>query len=178
MSTNPNELPELSYAGVQSFMKSDVVAPDDLAPGVDVGAVGVPYDGAVSRQPGARHGPAAMRSESGWYAYLAGEKGGLYNVDTERVVDYGGVTIRDSPAWTLHLLGCTDVTVTGIDLPTVHSPDLCRAEVALDGPVDRFSDGDRVVIGPTPAAELRLYGTIADISPGTITVDVDWMRAN
>ena len=69
-----------------------------------------------------------------------------------------------------------DVTVTGIDLPTVHSPDLCHAEVGLDGSADRFSEGDTVAIGPTPVAGLQMDGTIADTSPGTITIEVDWMR--
>jgi len=69
-------------------------------------------------------------------------------------------------------------TVTEIDLATVHSPDLCRATVTLDGPVGEFSTDDRVAVGPTPAAALRLAGTVADVAPaaGELTLDVRRMR--
>jgi predicted transcriptional regulator len=70
------------------------------------------------------------------------------------------------------------VNVTGIDFTTIHSPDLCRAEVALDGPVDVISVGDCVTVGPTPSAELRLSGTVESVVPNesTITLDVDTMH--
>jgi len=55
----------------------------------------VPFDGAVSRQPGARFGPAAIREASAWYAYLGGYKGGVLNVETGQTVDYGDIEIRD-----------------------------------------------------------------------------------
>lgn len=89
------ELPELSFAGVQTFLKADHVAVDDLDDSVDVGVIGVPFDGAVSRQPGARFGPAAIREASAWYAYLGGYKGGVLNVETGAAVDYGDLAIRD-----------------------------------------------------------------------------------
>ena len=92
--TDP-ELPELSYAGIPTFLKAPQASFDDLDSAVDVGVLGVPFDGAVSRQPGARHGPSGIREASGWYAYLGGYKGGLLNVETGREVDYAGMTIRD-----------------------------------------------------------------------------------
>lgn len=88
-------LPELSFAGIQSFLKADVCPPADLTDDIDVGVVGVPFDGAVSRQPGARFGPEAIRKASTWYAYLGGYKGGLLNVETDRTVDYDDLSIRD-----------------------------------------------------------------------------------
>lgn len=88
-------LPELSYAGVQRFLKAKEAPPEDLTDEIDVGIVGVPFDGAVSRQPGARYGPAAIREASGWYAYLGGYKNGLVNVETDRRVSYSDVVIRD-----------------------------------------------------------------------------------
>jgi len=71
-----------------------------------------------------------------------------------------------------------DVTVTEIDFVTVHNPDLCRAEIVLDGPLYRVSEGDRMAVGPTPSVELRLSGTVTDVEPGegAITLDVGRMR--
>ena len=71
-----------------------------------------------------------------------------------------------------------DSTVTEIDFVTVHSPDLCRAEVALGGPLPHVSEGDSLAVGPTPSVELRLSGTVAAVAPreGTITLEVREMR--
>lgn len=96
MSTNPwEDIPEPSYAGIQTFMRVDQVTPDtDEAS--DIGIVGVPFDGAVSRLPGARFGPSGIRKTSGVYAYYTGTKGdGLTNIDTNRAVDYTDIDIRD-----------------------------------------------------------------------------------
>jgi predicted transcriptional regulator len=71
-----------------------------------------------------------------------------------------------------------DITVTEIDFVTVHNPDLCRAEVSLNGPLYHVSEGDRLAVGPTPSVELRLSGTVAAVTPreDTITLDVRRMR--
>jgi len=89
------DLPELSFAGVQTFLKAEQATVEDIDDGADVGVLGVPFDGAVSRQPGARFGPAAIREASAWYAYLGGYKGGVLNVETGQTVDYGDIEIRD-----------------------------------------------------------------------------------
>ena len=52
------------------------------------------------------------------------------------------------------------VNVEEIDLATVHHPDLCRAAVTFRGSVRRFSESDRVTVGPTPSTGLRLSGTV------------------
>ena len=91
----PDELPELSFAGIKTFLKADQAHPSDLGDEVDVGVVGVPFDGAVSREPGARHGPEALRAASAWYAYLAGYKGEIVNLATDRAVDYEDVNLVD-----------------------------------------------------------------------------------
>ena len=57
------ELPR--YAGVASFMRLPVVGPDHPRRGdVEIGLVGLPYDGGTSMRPGARHGPRALRDAS------------------------------------------------------------------------------------------------------------------
>ena len=46
------------YTGVPTFMRAPLV--DDAAD-LDIAMIGVPYDGAVSNRPGARHGPREIR---------------------------------------------------------------------------------------------------------------------
>ena len=50
------------YAGIASFMRLPVV---ESAAGLDVALAGVPYDGGTTNRPGARHGPRAIREQSG-----------------------------------------------------------------------------------------------------------------
>lgn len=57
------ELPR--FAGLATFMRLPYVAPDHpRLPEVEIGIVGLPFDGAVSNRPGARHGPRALRDAS------------------------------------------------------------------------------------------------------------------
>ena len=57
------ELPR--FAGVASFMRLPIVPPDhERAADVDIGLVGLPWDGGTSNRPGARHGPRAVRDAS------------------------------------------------------------------------------------------------------------------
>lgn len=53
-----------------------------------------------------------------------------------------------------------EVNVEEIDLSSVANPELCRAELVIRGSVETFDAGDRVTVGPTPAAGLRLSGTV------------------
>ncbi|SNR32231.1 Rrf2 family transcriptional regulator [Halorubrum vacuolatum] len=50
--------------------------------------------------------------------------------------------------------------VDGIDLSSVHHPELCRAEIHVQGSVKKFSEGDTVTVGPTPLSKLLIEGTI------------------
>lgn len=49
------------YVGVPTFMRAPLR--EDLA-GVEIGMVGVPFDGGVTNRPGARHGPREVRMQS------------------------------------------------------------------------------------------------------------------
>jgi guanidinopropionase len=49
------------YVGIPTFMRAPYT--EDLA-GVDIGMIGVPYDGGVTNRPGPRHGPREVRSQS------------------------------------------------------------------------------------------------------------------
>ncbi len=52
------------------------------------------------------------------------------------------------------------VIVEEIDLSSVHHPELCRAEVHIQGPIDKFHEGDTVIVGPTPLSKLQITGTV------------------
>ncbi len=52
------------YAGVASFMRLPVLAPSAAAGEIDIGLVGIPFDGATTNRPGARLGPRAVREAS------------------------------------------------------------------------------------------------------------------
>lgn len=57
------ELPR--FAGIPTFMRLPVVLPDsDIASDVQIGLVGVPWDGGTTNRPGARHGPRQLRDAS------------------------------------------------------------------------------------------------------------------
>ena len=69
MSTNPfhpitgSVMPR--FAGVATLMRLPLVAMDDaMFQEVDIGLVGVPWDGGTTNRPGARHGPRQVRDIS------------------------------------------------------------------------------------------------------------------
>lgn len=70
------------------------------------------------------------------------------------------------------------VNVEEIDLSNVANPELCRAELVIRGPVGPFDAGDRVTIGPTPAAGLRISGTVdaTNVDGNTLLLRVDGME--
>lgn len=53
------------YAGVPTFMRLRHIAIENVeASGVEVGILGIPWDGGTTNRPGARHGPRALRDAS------------------------------------------------------------------------------------------------------------------
>lgn len=89
------DIPELSFANGGSFLKATEADPADLSGETDIAVFGAPYDGAVSRRPGTRYGPAALRAASNWYDHFAGAPEGAYNADTDRHVAHDEFVIRD-----------------------------------------------------------------------------------
>ncbi|ADB63336.1 transcriptional regulator, TrmB (plasmid) [Haloterrigena turkmenica DSM 5511] len=53
-----------------------------------------------------------------------------------------------------------DIIIEEIDLSSVHHPELCRAEVHIQGSIDAFHEGDTVTVGPTPLSKLTVEGTV------------------
>ncbi|AFZ71445.1 Rrf2 family transcriptional regulator [Natronobacterium gregoryi] len=52
------------------------------------------------------------------------------------------------------------VIVEEIDLSSVHHPELCRAEVHMQGTIDDVSEDDAVTVGPTPLSKLVIDGRV------------------
>jgi len=141
-------LPELSFAGVQTFLKADHCPPDDLDDGVDVGVLGVPFDGAVSRRPGARFGPGALREASAWYAYLGGYKGGVHNVETDRTVSYDDLSIRD----------CGDVPTVPTSIERTRPQVIAAVEAVAERSFPVVLGGDHYVTYPSFVGYARAVG--------------------
>lgn len=95
-----------SYVGSKTFMDAPEADPHDLSESTDVGVIGVPFDGAVSRQPGTRYGPEKLRRESGWYA----DRNGVFNAGSGHHVDFTDIEMRDCGDVPLVT---TDVEATG-----------------------------------------------------------------
>ncbi|KYH25701.1 winged helix-turn-helix transcription repressor, HrcA DNA-binding [Halalkalicoccus paucihalophilus] len=71
------------------------------------------------------------------------------------------------------------VNVDEIDLSSVHHPELCRAEIHIQGSVRDFHEGDSVTVGPTPLSRLLIEGTVdgKDDTNNILILQIDDMRA-
>jgi predicted transcriptional regulator len=69
--------------------------------------------------------------------------------------------------------------VQEIDLTSVHHPELCRAEIRLQGSIADYHEGDAIRVGPTPLSKLRIDGVLEgkDDTSNTLIVTIDDMRA-
>ena len=72
-----------------------------------------------------------------------------------------------------------EANVEGIDLTTVHHPDLCRAEIHVLGSVNDFHEDDEVTVGPTPLSELVIDGVVdgQDETNNVVILRIEDMRA-
>ncbi|MFC4438035.1 MULTISPECIES: Rrf2 family transcriptional regulator [Natrialbaceae] len=70
------------------------------------------------------------------------------------------------------------VIVEEIDLSSVHHPELCRAEIHMQGTVD-IQEGDSVTVGPTPLSKLVIEGTLdgRDDTNNILILRIDDMAA-
>jgi hypothetical protein len=71
------------------------------------------------------------------------------------------------------------VNVDEIDLSSVHHPELCRAEIHVQGSVRNFHEGDSVRVGPTPLSKLVIRGTVdgKDDTNNIIILRIEGMEA-
>jgi guanidinopropionase len=73
------------YSGVATFFRTPL---RDDAEGVDIGVVGIPFDGGVTNRTGARHGPRAVREQT-TLVRRYNQASGVGPFDLARVADLG-----------------------------------------------------------------------------------------
>ena len=73
----------------------------------------------------------------------------------------------------------TGANVQEIDLTSVHHPELCRAEIKLQGSISDFDEGDEIVVGPTPLSKLLIEGNLEakDDTNNSLILTIDRMVA-
>ncbi|ADQ67217.1 HTH domain-containing protein [Halogeometricum borinquense] len=71
------------------------------------------------------------------------------------------------------------VNVDEVDLSSVHHPELCRAEIHVQGSVREFHEGDEVRVGPTPLSKLVVEGIVdgKDDTSNILILRIEDMRA-
>jgi guanidinopropionase len=127
------------YSGIPTFFRlPHSVRLDE----VDIGLVGVPFDGGVTNRPGARHGPRDIRNQSSLIRKI-NQATGVAPFDLVRVADLGDAWIErpfelqgalaEIAAFfaTVHAAGVTPLSVGGdhsISLPILRA-------IARDGPL-------------------------------------------
>ena len=78
------------YSGVATFFRAPLT---EMAENVDIGVVGVPFDGGVTNRTGARHGPRAVR-EASTLIRRYNQATGVGPFDLVRVADLGDAWIE------------------------------------------------------------------------------------
>ncbi len=86
--TDPQAQPR--YAGISTFFRAPYT--QDLS-AVDIGIIGVPFDGGVTNRSGARHGPRAVRDQSSMLRRMNGATG-VRPFEATRVRDLGDAWIE------------------------------------------------------------------------------------
>jgi predicted transcriptional regulator len=111
---------------------------------------------------------------------VPGPKGGYK--PTATAYEALDVQRMDEPAAVaLHVDGeqLEGVNVESINLTSVHHPELCRAELHLQGSIGDVHEGDAVSVGPTPLSKLVVEGTVdgKDETANVLLVKIEGMEA-
>lgn len=89
-SNSTDQLVKPRYTGIPTFFRT--VHETDLSQ-VDIGLIGVPFDGGVTNRPGARHGPREMRNQSSLIRKM-NQATGVSPHDVCRIADIGDAIIE------------------------------------------------------------------------------------
>ena len=81
------------YSGVATFMRRPLLEAVEQWTDVELGLIGVPFDGAVTNRPGARHGPRHLRDQSTLMG-LMNHQTGVRPYDLANAADLGDVYIE------------------------------------------------------------------------------------
>lgn len=73
----------------------------------------------------------------------------------------------------------TSANVQEINLTSVHHPELCRAEIKLQGSMSAFAESDEITVGPTPLSKLQIDGKLEakDNTSNSLILTIDSMVA-
>ena len=89
--TDPQTRPR--YTGVPTFMRCSHVDDEKDWQGVNIGLIGVPFDGGVTNRTGARHGPREMRNQSSLMRKM-NQASGICPYDVCNVADLGDAWVE------------------------------------------------------------------------------------
>ena len=111
---------------------------------------------------------------------VPGPKGGYK--PTAMAYEALGVQRMDEPALVpLHVNGesVDSAIIEEIDLSSVHHPELCRAEIHVQGSVREFEEGSLIKVGPTPLSKLVIEGELEGKDPTSniLILTIEMMRA-
>jgi guanidinopropionase len=81
------------YSGVATFMRRPLIEDPTAWGDIDIGISGVPFDGAVTNRPGARHGPRALREQSTLMG-MVNHQTGVRPYDLIKAADIGDAYIE------------------------------------------------------------------------------------
>ena len=81
------------YSGVATFLRRPLLEDDKDWADIDIGLIGVPFDGAVTNRPGARHGPRHLRDQSTLMG-AQNHQTGVRPHDLAKAADLGDVYIE------------------------------------------------------------------------------------
>ncbi len=78
------------YTGLPTFMRAPYT---ESLEGVDIGLIGIPFDGGVTNRTGARHGPREIRNQSSLMRKI-NQASGISPFDALRIADAGDAWVR------------------------------------------------------------------------------------
>jgi guanidinopropionase len=81
------------YVGIPTFMRTPYVPEEAGWAGVDIGLIGIPFDGGVTNRTGARHGPREVRNQSSLMRRI-NQSSGIAPFDLCRVADLGDAWVE------------------------------------------------------------------------------------
>lgn len=80
------------FGGIATFMRLPHIALDD-AKSLDIGIVGIPWDGGTTNRPGPRHGPRQMRDQSAMVRRMH-QTSGVIPYDLAQIADLGDCPVN------------------------------------------------------------------------------------
>ena len=170
----------MSSIDLTSSQKTLLSALTDLYRGTENPVRGRDIAEEINRNPGTVRNQMQSLTALQLVEGVPGPKGGYkpttnaYNVlDIDRMDDPATVRLLQNGEMV------KNIGIAEIDLSSVHHPELCRAEIHIQGSIQNFHDGDEIVVGPTPLSKLRITGTIngKDETASILILQVDDMLA-